>query len=161
MHWVDIVVFVIIGLSVIIGLFRGLIKEAISLATWVAAIWVGLSLASNVAGILPFSVGSQTVQTAIAFILLFVAVLIIGGLINYFAGQLVDKTGLSGTDRMLGLVFGLLRGGLIVAALVLLAKTTNMPSEPWWQSSLTLPFFGDVANWIKSLLPPSMAHHFG
>ncbi|MGF1644656.1 MAG: CvpA family protein [Thiotrichales bacterium] len=161
MHWVDIVVFAIIGLSLIIGLFRGLIKEAISLATWVAAVWIALVFAAPFASLLPFQVGSQTVQNAIAFLLVFILVLIAGGIVNYLAGQLVDKTGLSGTDRMLGLVFGLARGGLLVAVLVLLAKMTNMPSEPWWQSSLTLPFFTEIANWLKDVLPPSMARHFG
>lgn len=160
MHWVDIVVLAILALSVIIGLFRGLIKEALSLATWVIAIWVALAFAQQFSQMLPFKLGSETVQTAVAFFILFVIVLIIGGIINYFAGQLVDKTGLSGTDRMLGLVFGLLRGGLLVAVLVLLASLTNMPNEEWWTNSLMLPYFQDVATWLKDLLPASLQQKF-
>ncbi len=160
MHWVDIVVIAIIGISVLIGLFRGLIKESISLATWILALWVGLTYGEKLASLLPFSVGSQTVQSLIGIVILFVIVILVGGIVNYLIGQLVDRTGLSGTDRMLGIIFGVLRGGLIVAALVLLAMLTNLPNEPWWQESLTLPFFHDIAVWIRDLLPPSLAEHF-
>ncbi len=160
MHWVDIVVIAIIGISVLIGLFRGLIKESISLATWILALWVGLTYGEKLASLLPFSVGSQTVQSLIGIVILFVIVILFGGIVNYLIGQLVDRTGLSGTDRMLGIIFGVLRGGLIVAALVLLAMLTNLPNEPWWQESLTLPFFHDIAVWIRDLLPPSLAEHF-
>ncbi len=160
MHWVDIVVLAIIGISVVIGLFRGLIKESISLATWILALWVGLSFGPQLAGLLPFSVGSQTVQSLIGIVILFVIVILAGGIVNYLVGQLVDRSGLSGTDRMLGIVFGVLRGGLIVAGLVLLAMLTNLPNEPWWQQSATLPFFQDIAVWIRDMLPPSLAEHF-
>ncbi len=160
MHWVDIVVLGIIALSVVIGLFRGLIREALSLATWVLAFWVGLTFADQVAGLLPFKLGSETLQSVAAFVILFVVVLILGSIVNYLAGHLIDKTGLSGTDRTLGLVFGLLRGGLIIAVLVLLASLTNMPNEDWWKHSLTLPYFHDVADWLKTWLPPSLAEKF-
>ena len=160
MHWVDIVVFVVIGFSVVIGLFRGLVKEAISLATWILGVWVSLSFSSSFAKMLPFQVGDQTVQTLIAFVIIFLVILVVGGVINYLIGQLVDKTGLSGTDRTMGLVFGFLRGGLIVAIMVLLATLTNMPNEEWWQQSLTLPYFHDSAVWLKALLPDSLAQHF-
>ena len=160
MHWVDIVVLAIIGISVLIGLFRGLVKESISLATWLLALWAGLTYGPKLAGLLPFSVGSQTVQSLIGIAILFVVVVIVGGIVNYLVGQLVDRTGLSGTDRMLGLIFGVLRGGLIVAVLVLLAMLTNLPNEPWWKDSMTLPFFQEIAVWIRDMLPPSLAEHF-
>jgi membrane protein required for colicin V production len=160
MHWVDIIVFVVIGFSVLIGLFRGLVKEAISLATWVLGIWVGLTFSPNVAQLLPFKVGDQTVQMVIAFVVIFLALLVAGGIINYLMGQLVDKTGLSGTDRTMGLVFGFMRGVLIVSVMVLLATLTNMPNEGWWQQSLTLPYFHDIALWLKDQLPDTLAQHF-
>ncbi len=160
MHWVDIIVFVIIGFSVVIGLFRGLVKEAISLATWILGVWVGLSFSSMLANKLPFQLGDQTVQVVIAFAILFLAILVAGGIVNYLIGQLVDKTGLSGTDRLMGLVFGFLRGGLIVAIMVLLATLTSMPNEAWWNQSLTLPYFHDAAAWLRELLPDTLAQHF-
>ncbi len=159
-NWVDFAVIVIIGVSVIIGLFRGLVKESISLATWILAIWVALVFGPRLSGLLPFTVGSATIQNIIASAVLFILVIILGGVVNYLLSQIVDKTGLSGTDRSLGLVFGALRGAAIVAILVLLATLTNLPNEPWWQQSKTLPFFYDIALWLKDLLPPSLADHF-
>ncbi|CAG0910701.1 unnamed protein product [Cyprideis torosa] len=160
MFWVDIVVLSIIGLSMIIGLFRGFLKESISLATWIIGIWVGLTFSTPVAERLPLGVESLTVKTIAAFFIIFVVVLIAGGIVNYIAGQMVDKTGLGGTDRMLGLVFGVLRGGLLVSVLVLLANLTNMPAESWWKESASLPYFDEVALWIKGMLPESVASHF-
>ncbi len=161
MHVVDLVVAGVIALSVIIGLFRGLIREALSLATWVAALWIALGYAAPLAGHLPFRLGSATVQNAVAGLLLFMLVLLAGGVVNVLLGGLVDRTGLSGTDRVLGAVFGLARGVLVVAILVLLATLTSMPHEAWWQQSATLPWFHDLAMWIRDLLPPELAQHFG
>lgn len=160
MHWVDIVVLAIVGMSVLIGLFRGFIKESISLATWVLGIWVGLVFSTPLAQRLPVGIESLTVKTAIAFVAIFIVVLLLGGIVNYLAGQLIDKTGLSGTDRMLGMVFGLVRGGLLVSVLVLLANLTNMPAEAWWKESAALPYFNEIALWIKGMLPESLASHF-
>lgn len=160
MYWVDLVVFAIIGMSVLIGLFRGFIKESISLATWILGIWVGLVFSTPVAEMLPVGIESLTVKTAIAFVAIFIVVLLLGGIVNYLAGQLIDKTGLSGTDRLLGMVFGLVRGGLLVSVLVLLANLTNMPAEEWWKDSTALPYFDEIALWIKGMLPESVASHF-
>ncbi|MGV6858400.1 MAG: CvpA family protein [bacterium] len=160
MHWVDIVVAVIIGMSMLIGLFRGLIKESMSLATWILGIWLGLVFSTPLAENLPVGIESLTVKTVIAFVVIFLVVLLLGGILNYIAGQLIDKTGLSGTDRVLGMVFGVLRGGLVVAVLVLLANLTNMPQEAWWQESLSLPYFNDIAIWIRDIMPESVASHF-
>lgn len=160
MHWADIAVFSIIGLSILISLFRGFVKEALSLATWIAALAVAIMFSARVAGYIPASVESQTARVIIAFVALFIITLIAGAIINYLVSQVVDKTGLSGTDRMLGIVFGVARGGLIVAILVLLASLTNMPKEKWWQSTLTLPFFETVAEQVKSVLPPDWQQRF-
>jgi membrane protein required for colicin V production len=76
------------------------------------------------------------------------------------ASQAVTKTGLSGTDKSLGVVFGAARGLLIVTMLVLLAGLTPMPSEPWWNDSAMIEFFSDMANWIKDIMPQDVASRF-
>ncbi len=161
MSFVDLFVAGVIALSVVIGLFRGLVREAVSLATWVAAVWIALGYAAPLAARLPFQLGSATVQGAVAGLLLFMAVLLAGGILNYLIGGLVDGSGLSGVDRLLGAVFGVARGVLVVSLMVLLATLTNMPHEDWWQQSVTLPWFHDIALWIRGLLPPELAQHFG
>ena len=153
MHWADIAVISVIGLSVLISLFRGFVKEAISLATWIAAVVVAMLFSSRLASYLPVSIESGTVRVVIAFFVLFLITLIVGAIINYLISQMVSKTGLSGTDRLLGVIFGVARGGLIVAVLVLLAGLTNMPKESWWQSTRTLPFFEKIAVQVKDVMP--------
>jgi membrane protein required for colicin V production len=86
-----------------------------------------------------------------------VLVLVLGGVVNYLIGQLVSKTGLSGTDRALGIVFGIARGVMVVGVLVLLAGLTQLPQDPWWQESIFLGHFVDLALWMRSFLPADIA----
>ncbi|WP_018952804.1 CvpA family protein [Thioalkalivibrio sulfidiphilus] len=160
MIWIDFVILGIIALSALISLFRGFVKEAISLATWVVAFWVSLSYASPLSGLLPASLEDPTLRVGIAFAVLFILTLILGGVINVLAGQMVKRTGLSGTDRSLGVVFGMARGLLVVAVLVLLAALTVLPQEPWWSDSLLLPHFERLAIWLRGFLSEDLAAHF-
>ena len=89
-----------------------------------------------------------------------IATLTVGGLVNYLIVQLVERTGMSGTDRLIGVFFGLARGALLVAILVLLAGLTPFPDEPWWQSSRLIPHFQQLALWLQSLLPNDLADKF-
>jgi membrane protein required for colicin V production len=89
--------------------------------------------------------------------LLFVVTVLVGGLVGYLAGELVAKTGLTATDRALGMIFGVARGVIIVAVLVLLAGLTTLPQDPWWQESLLLKHFQDMALWLRSFLPVDIA----
>ncbi len=86
--------------------------------------------------------------------------LIACAIINYFITQLVDKTGLSGTDRMLGIVFGIARGVLLVAALLLVAHLTPMPQEDWWKESFLIPHFEPLEIWLNGFLPQTVSQHF-
>jgi len=157
---VDYVIIGIILVSTLISLVRGFVKEVISLLTWVAAFVVAMGLSSPASALVPQAVDIPSARVAIAFMILFVLVLIIGGIINWAISTLVNKTGLSGTDRSVGMVFGLARGVFIIAILILLAGLTAAPQAPWWQDSTLLPHFSVVAEWIKALLPVDMAQYF-
>lgn len=160
MHWIDLVIVGIIALSLLISLFRGFIKESISLATWIVAIWLAWIFHPQLAELMVDWINAPTVRLGVAFAALFVATLIVGGLINFVLGQLVERTGLSGTDRSLGAVFGIARGVLVVAVLVLLAGLTPLPKEPFWQQSALLGYFQDMAIWMRGFLPPEIASNF-
>ena len=79
---------------------------------------------------------------------------------NFLVGQLVEKTGLTGTDRMIGVFFGTARGALLVGIAVLLAGLTALPNDPWWHESLLISYFQDLALWLRDLLPPDIADKF-
>lgn len=160
MGWVDFLIIGLIAVSAVISLFRGFVKEAISLATWVVAFWISLAYATALSELLPAAVSDHTLRIGIAFAGLFIVTLVLGGVVNVLAGQMVKRTGLSGTDRSLGVVFGLLRGALLVALLVLLGTLTVMPSEPWWLESKLLPFFQNLAIWLRGFLSEDLAAHF-
>lgn len=160
MIWVDYAILGIVGISALISLLRGFVREAISLATLLIAFWVATQFSAHVGEMLSGKISVPSVRIGVAFGLLFVLTLFAGGLVNYLAGLLVRKTGLSGTDRMLGLVFGILRGGAIVTLLVLAAGLTPLPKDPWWHESQFIKHFQVPAVWLLGHLPPDIASHF-
>jgi membrane protein required for colicin V production len=155
--WIDIVIIAVIALSAILSLFRGFVKEALALASWLIALWVAMTFYEPLAQWLGHWITLASAQKITAFAVLFIAVLLLGAIVNYLAGKLVSKTGLSGTDKMLGIVFGVARGGVIVAILVLLAGLTPFPQDHWWKQSQFLGYFQDLALWMRNFLPGEIA----
>ena len=153
MIWVDWVILAIIGLSALISLMRGFVREALSLAGWVGAFFVAKGFYESFAGLLVDHIPTNSIRLGIAWLALFIVTLIIAGVINYMAGKLIDKAGLSGTDRLLGMVFGALRGVLIVALIVLALKQfTPVPKDEWWGQSNLIPHMEMVAEWFYEQL---------
>ena len=160
MAWLDIVIIAVILLSAVISLARGFVREAFSLAIWVLAFWLSWSFFRDLEVPLRQWIGSPTARLGIAFGLLMIATLTLGGLVNYLIIQLVERTGMSGTDRLIGMVFGAARGVLLVAVLVLLAGLTPLPREGWWLESTLAGYFEEMAFWLRDLLPPELAERF-
>jgi membrane protein required for colicin V production len=105
------------------------------------------------------SVSLPSARTAMGFTGLFIAVLLVGGLINYLLGRLVETTGLSGTDRLLGGVFGAVRGLALVLVVLLVAGLTPLPADPWWQGSRTIARLMPLVERVASYLPESITEH--
>lgn len=159
MIWVDYVIIGIIGLSALISLVRGFMREALSLVVWILAFWVAWTFFRELAQHLTwFSVPS--VRLGVSLALLFLVTLMVGGLVNFLVGQLVDKTGLTGTDRLIGMLFGAARGILLVTLLILLAGLTPLPDDPWWKSSQLIEYFQELAVWLKTFLPEDIGEKF-
>ena len=157
--WIDVVIISLVVLSAILSLFRGFVKEALALITWLVALWVAMAFYEELAAWLSQWIAVPSAQKMTAFALLFICVLLLGTMVNYLAGKLVDKTGLTGTDKMLGVVFGIARGAVIVAILVLLAGLTPVPQDPWWQDSMFLGYFEELAMWMRDFLPSEIANN--
>lgn len=157
MIWVDYAISAIVLISAVIGLLRGFIKEAFALFIWVVAIWVGVQYSRDLSLLLQKSISYPSARIATAFAGLFIATLILGGLISFILNHLIEKTGLTGTDRLLGMVFGLMRGAVLVAVMVMLAGVTPLPEDPWWKQSLLISPFQSFAVWLKNHIPSELA----
>lgn len=160
MNWFDLTIIGILTLSVIVSMFRGLIREVLSLLIWVGAFWVAWTFVDNGATALTPYIELPSARHLIAFISLFLAALIIGGLINYLVGTMVKKTGLGASDRFFGMFFGLGRGVVAVTALVLFLKATPFSQDPWWTEAKLQPHFSKLADWVKEKMPDEMSEYF-
>ncbi|MDA1075675.1 MAG: CvpA family protein [Proteobacteria bacterium] len=129
----DIVLLALIAISALIGLMRGLFKEVISLAAWAAALILGLYFAPELALRIDFGPEGST-ELVLAFAIIFIGTLIVGALVQWLMSKLVESTGLSGTDRFLGFLFGAARGAL-VCTVALIALRPFAEHENWWLDS--------------------------
>jgi membrane protein required for colicin V production len=153
MPYADYVVLAIVVISMLVGAVRGFVKEAFSLLVWAAAFLIAFQYSGTVALQLESHIELPSARTSLAFAGLFLSVLLVGGLLTYLVGKLVEKTGLSGTDRLLGGVFGGVRGLALVLALMLVAGLTPVPQDPWWQQSRTIQSLLPLAVWTSKFLP--------
>ena len=153
---VDVVIIFVIILSALFSLIRGFVKEAISLTTWILAIWIAVTFAPKMAMALPGNIESEAVRLAVAFGLLFILTLMIGSLANFIFSTFVKKTGLTGADRVFGVVFGFLRGILIVLVFVVVGSMTPLPQQQWWQSSGLLERFESLAIMLQDYFPENV-----
>lgn len=158
-HWADIVILAVIGISALMSLWRGFLREVLSLLAWVLAFWLAYSFTPHAASWLAEYIEIPSIRFILGFAVLFVLTLLTVSLIGHIIVKMVGKTGLTGTDRILGLLFGMARGGMIILLLVLLAGLTQIPQDPWWRHSWLLGHFQQAALWVTELLPEGVAEH--
>ena len=159
MNWTDYIIIGGRGLSVMVGLWRGLVSEVLALVIWVAAFWVAWWLGPTVAARFEHVIELPSARIIVAYALCFVAVLIVGALLRFVISRLIEGTGLSGTDRLLGMLFGFARGVLLVTLLVFLLGFTAFTRDPWWQHSVLLPHFQQAAAWIGQRVPADVGRY--
>lgn len=160
MLWIDILIIAIIAISAVISLVRGFVQEAFSLATWIAAFAVAWFFFRPLAGQLEHLINVPSIRLGVAYCIILLVVLVLGAIVNRLMKSLVESTGLSGTDRLIGIFFGIARGAVVVAILVLLAGLSPFPDDVWWKESRLIPYFEEMAVWLKGFLPEDIAMHF-
>jgi membrane protein required for colicin V production len=159
MTWVDYAVLAIIGVSVLLSIIHGLVRELLALTAWIVAFLVAQMYATDVAVLLPAAIPSQALRLLAAFVTLFLAVLLVMTLIAIAVSGLIKRAGLGLVDRALGAVFGLVRGMAIVIVVVLLAGFTTLPRQHAWRYAMSSAPLEALANMIKVWLPYDLSKH--
>ncbi len=152
LHWFDLLVVLVIGISAVMSLLRGFVREFVSLATWVAAVAVVLLFTPTLALVLEPWIATDGARRIAAGFSLGLSTLIVGSLIGIVLKRLTHASGLSVSDRLLGMVFGCVRGAVLtVAGVAVLTVVGVTHSQDAWKESRLLPHFFVVAEWSKSL----------
>lgn len=158
MTWVDYAIVTLLLFSILIGLIRGFIKETLSLVTWGGALWLAYTFYEQGSGLFKPYIQAEQIRSLCAFFVIFIMVLIIGSMVNYLFATLVKKSGLSGTDRILGILFGLGRGVIITSLLLLVTSFTSFKTQTWWGSSKLIPQFQPMMSWMTTFIPSEIKH---
>lgn len=151
MNWADWVVIALISVSALLSLKRGFVKEALSLVIWVAAFVIARLFADPLSALLAAYIDTPSARVVAAFVLLFVVVLFTGALINNLIGMLIRATGLSSTDRVLGMAFGIARGCILVVVAVALLAMSPVKQDRWWTESTLIPHFQMMEDWTRQV----------
>jgi membrane protein required for colicin V production len=167
MNWADWLIVTVVAISTLLSLKRGFVREALSLAIWLAAIFIALVFNGEMQLLLQDVIEVASVRKVAAFAALFLAVLVTGALLNYLMSTLVKATGLTGTDRILGLVFGFVRGVLVVLViLMVLPAIVPIEQDLWYRQSRLVPkvmllesWFVETASQVWTLV--TQAHRSG
>jgi membrane protein required for colicin V production len=145
----DYVILFLSVVSAVAGVWRGFTKEALSLLTLLAAIWLAWTLGPRVEPLLGEWAGAPEVRVWAARFVVFIAALVAGGLISWLARKLIKHTGLSGLDRVFGGAFGLLRAAVLVGLAVIVLEFAGLAQDPWWQQARLKPYADRIAVAVK------------
>ena len=150
-NWADWLIIAVIFLSALISLKRGFVKEILSLFIWLFAVILSVMFHEQLATLLAPYIESPSLRKLAALFSLFVLCLFIGGFFNFMLSNLVHWTGLTGTDRLLGTIFGALRGVIVLVVLIMMSLTIlPLDQEAWWQASTLIPHFQRMESWVMT-----------
>lgn len=152
MNSADWAIVVILALSSLISLARGFIKEAFSLVIWIAALVLANVFSHRLEPVFAPLITTPSLRAMAAFVTIFIVVLLVGALINYGVGLLIKMTGLSGTDRLIGVLFGFVRGIFIVMVLLIYVPDyVPVKNDPWFKESKLIPYFARYEKPLKNI----------
>lgn len=153
----DYVFLAILLVSALIGIVRGLIKEALSLLGWVAAVWLAVRYGAEGGRVVAGLIGDPDVRLWAGRLLVFIGALFAASLLTWLVAWLVRRTPVTGMDRALGLCFGLARGTLLVALVVYAVRAGGFETEPWYQKSKLLPYAAAVTQALEQAFTDRLA----
>ena len=156
LDWIFVVV--LLG-SMLLGAWRGLVYEILSLLGWVVAFMAARTWAQDVAVWLPLDGWDMQLRYAAAFVLLLVGAMFAWGVLSWLAKQLIEAVGLRPVDRALGSLFGVLRGALLLLVLAAAIQLAGQGGEPWWRESASGPWLNQALAQLRPILPPALGQY--
>ncbi|MDB9751891.1 CvpA family protein [Gammaproteobacteria bacterium] len=156
MSTVDIVILCLVALPTVVGVFYGFLNILFSLLSWAVSLGLSVKLVPYFSPLLENYVNTPILRDALAFIALFILSLLVMTGISYFLVKLLGSAGLTAADRILGLLFGMGLGGLIVTVIIFMAGFTALPQEVWWEESKLASPFERISIWSSRFLPESI-----
>jgi membrane protein required for colicin V production len=157
MSVVDYLIILVLLASMALGVVRGFVREAVGLLSWLGGVWLAWRYAPVLEPHLGGAIGDPPVSTWTARVLIVMAVLLAGSLIAAILSYFLRHSGLSlVVDRLLGLLFGMLRGAVVVAVFVLLGEFVELDRVEWWRQSELLPYASELAGWIQAFAETGM-----
>lgn len=159
MQMIDVIIIGVILFSVVMGFFRGFIKETLALLSWILALWVTIHFATDAAILGEGQIQSHTFRVIVAAIILFCLVLLLGALASKFISNAINAIGLGGVNRLLGIVFGFLRGMFIVTVFLFVARLMPMAQQSWWEESWVISRFQPFMVMLEHILPERVKQH--
>lgn len=158
MNWFDLAIIGVVLLFAVIGIIRGFVKEVLSLTSWILAFWLSFTYADTLSqGFEPY-IDAPVLRVVAAFAALFIGSLLVLTIASFLIHKLLVPNAIKGTDRVLGGLFGALKGAVIIAALMLFAYETVLPQESWWRGSLLANRFEPLVLIVKEVLPADMTN---
>jgi membrane protein required for colicin V production len=151
MNSIDYVLIGLLAFSCVAGVMRGLLREVISLVSWVLALWVAWTYADELGGYLGGALSAEPGRTWAARAILFVGVMLVGSAVGALTSHFVRLTLFSAVDRLFGFLFGALRGFVALGLLVILAQAAHLQGEGWYRHSTLLPYVEHSANVLRAL----------
>jgi membrane protein required for colicin V production len=154
----DLILAGIFVVSILVGVMRGFIREALSIASWILAIWLGITFCQPAGEFIAgyFSIPADGFRSAAGFALVFIGTLFGFSIISFGISKLIVKGVIKGTDRILGIGFGVVRAAAIVVAVLLVGRGMGMENSGWWQNSKYLGYFEPMANYVEIMLPSNL-----
>ena len=157
MTWLDYAIAGVFAASLVVGAWRGLVREVLSILGWIIAFLAASLLAGPLGPAMPEAIPSPELRVAAAYVAVFAGAVMATALMAMLLSKIVKAAGLGGVDRLLGTLFGAARGLLIVVVAALLAGLTSAPRQPFWRDSASGPLLVQAVQALKPLLPQTLA----
>jgi membrane protein required for colicin V production len=148
----DVFILLILLASTIVGLLRGFVREAVSLVFWLVAIWAAWKFGARIEPHLGGLLADPSVAPWVGRLIVMALILGVGLLVGMFLSYFTGRVGLGPLDRILGLLFGIVRGMLLVGLLIIGAELLQLNREPWWDHSKLVPYGESVGDWLRAMV---------